>query len=149
MSTWMPPGTRLDQSLRPSSCPTPPYAWVNNRRPGPEISPPRMQKYGANPTSYHYQRCMQIAAIRQKVAGSLGARHSRVDSNGHGHSLKSFLRSEVGCAKIRSSGLASGPSRTEHAHHCPTITNHDFSRGNYPILCVWGTHMVDDLQAHR
>lgn len=86
---------------------------------------------------------MQIAAIRQKVAGTLRARHNRVDANGHGHSLKSFLRSELNCAKMRSGRLASGPSRPARAHYCPAITNHDLSRGNYPILCVWGTHMVD------
>lgn len=58
-------------------------AWSDNHRPVPEISPPRMQNNGGNPTSYQHQRRMQIAAIRQKVAGSLGTRHDGVDYGSH------------------------------------------------------------------
>lgn len=78
-----------------------------------------------------------LPVIRQKVAGSLKRRHDRVNYNRDDIRCRVFWRSEVNYAGCGEKSRVAGPPRPARTHHRPTITNHGFSWGNYPILCVW------------
>lgn len=136
MSTWIAP---LNQSLRPSSLPIP-HAWGSHSRPGPEISPPRLQNTGALRRLINVNDKCELSAIRQKVAGSLIIRYSNVVSNRHDVPLVPFLRWNVNYAGTRERSSRLPVHRVRRARITVQPSRIMASVGEITPYCEFGEH---------